>query len=303
VLHSSVFNFVFIAFPPWCLCCTNRHVGKDLKKAGILPWFYAAGCTDELQPVDDNVGATMKKLYTIEQETWLEDEENLELWEQESIPAWQRRVCVTNWLGLAKSKMAGGQVIRRAFERTGSAMDITGQNHELIEVDGLDEYKFSDYKFEGADDENVAGPAEGEEEKDPPEDEPEEDRARANPVIADDDADPDRDIAEQGDPDTDTEPDTLADAIPAGMVLQPVWEDADVTQLLGRHVMFNWKSLGWAPSIVTKILGQKRKDKRTLELSYPNEGMVKYDHIINVARYSTAADAPRGCWCLLQEAS
>ena len=99
----------------------HKAVVDLLKQANVLPWFYLGGCTDELQAVDCHCGACIKCLYTKFQEEWCEHDDNLDLWESESISASMHRVLITQWIGKAhlamraKSKVCSPLIIAYTF--------------------------------------------------------------------------------------------------------------------------------------------------------------------------------------------
>jgi transposase-like protein len=116
-----------------------------LRRTGALARFFPPSCTDIVQPVDAGAGALMIKLYTAEQDKWLDIEENLELWESAKISASQRRVLMTRWLGEAWDVFNSPQydhTRRRYFEKTGCLMTADGTDDRLITPEGTTGYKF-----------------------------------------------------------------------------------------------------------------------------------------------------------------
>ena len=50
------------------------------------------------------LGAQLKADYNRVQEAWLEDAENLEKWEEQSLSAGDRRILITHWLAEAADR-------------------------------------------------------------------------------------------------------------------------------------------------------------------------------------------------------
>ena len=64
-------------------------------------WFGAEDRTDLWQPVDQGFGWEVKREMGAVQETWLEDDDNLSLWEDGKLSASDRRILLTHWFAEA----------------------------------------------------------------------------------------------------------------------------------------------------------------------------------------------------------
>ena len=60
-------------------------------------WNLAANSTDQVQPVDDGLGRQIKQGMGLEEEEWLEDDENLQKYEDNELTASDRRILIANW--------------------------------------------------------------------------------------------------------------------------------------------------------------------------------------------------------------
>ena len=56
-----------------------------------------ANSTDQVQPVDDGLGRQIKQGMGLEEEEWLEDDENLQKYEDNELTASDRRILIANW--------------------------------------------------------------------------------------------------------------------------------------------------------------------------------------------------------------
>lgn len=68
-----------------------------VSNAKAIVYNLAAGCTDEIQPVDAGYGREVKRQYGVEMAKWLQNDENLDKWE-EGMTASERRILMTRWV-------------------------------------------------------------------------------------------------------------------------------------------------------------------------------------------------------------
>ena len=73
------------------------------------------GKTDEVQPVDDGMGRQVKIYMGQFQDTWLENDDNLELWESNRLTASDRRVLIATWFYDAVVKACSGPNAKRKY--------------------------------------------------------------------------------------------------------------------------------------------------------------------------------------------
>ncbi|KAK3237532.1 hypothetical protein CYMTET_52402 [Cymbomonas tetramitiformis] len=110
------------------------------KAADTLPWYFLPQCTDLLQPVDRHVAKMLKLLVAAEQESWLEDDANLDKWESGLLTASERRILLTWWSGEALEKLWGKHSAQKAFDGTGSNLTI-----DLSDLDRVKPQNVSNY--------------------------------------------------------------------------------------------------------------------------------------------------------------
>ena len=92
------------------------------------------------------VGAQLKADYNQVQEEWLEDPENLEKWEQQSISAGDRRILITHWLADAAERFRkrGQAICASSWARTGCGMSMDGSGDAAVVVSGVNNYSFAE---------------------------------------------------------------------------------------------------------------------------------------------------------------
>ncbi|KAJ7331153.1 hypothetical protein OS493_020855 [Desmophyllum pertusum] len=89
--------------------------------------------TDKIQPIDAGCGRMMKVKIGAAMETRLEEENNLDKW-QDRLSAKDRRILMTQWTGELWSELSNEQTfLKRLFEKTGC----------LLTADGSDDVKIS----------------------------------------------------------------------------------------------------------------------------------------------------------------
>lgn len=128
---------------------------KDVANAKV--WFYPPNFTDDLAPVDAGLGQQIKFWFAHYLDEWLEDDNNIDLWESGQFPASQRRILVTHILTKAWQKVCSKpSCLRRYFTKTGCGMTATGEYDDLISPQ---RFKAGEYSFEYRPDEIDAQPA------------------------------------------------------------------------------------------------------------------------------------------------
>ena len=96
--------------------------------------------TDKLQPIDAGCGRMMKLKIGAAKETWLEEEDNLDKW-QDNLSASDRRILMTQWAGKAWSELCSNQTFfKRLFEKTGCMITADGTDDFKISPQGLENY-------------------------------------------------------------------------------------------------------------------------------------------------------------------
>ena len=96
--------------------------------------------TDKLQPINAGCGRMMKLKIGAAMETWLEEEDNLDKW-QDNLSASDRRILMTQWAGKAWSELCSNQTFfKRLFEKTGCMITADGTDDFKISPQGLENY-------------------------------------------------------------------------------------------------------------------------------------------------------------------
>ena len=127
-------------------------IGKRFKAAASKMrtriWNFLAGATDEFQQVDAGVGAFLKYKIGVITDTWLDQGNNLEMWESHNLlPAWRRRVLMATWAQQAWEAVCDRDgYIRKLWEKTGGAITITGEGYDRIRLEGVEEADMVRYR-------------------------------------------------------------------------------------------------------------------------------------------------------------
>ena len=67
---------------------------------------------------------------------WLDDDDNLTKWEDNSLTASDRRILLANWFFNAFNKAMQGDAKRKYFEHAGALLTADGTDDELIKFEG-----------------------------------------------------------------------------------------------------------------------------------------------------------------------
>ena len=76
-------------------------------------------------------------------EEWLEDDENLNLWEHGKLTESDKRVLITKFVGSAWEKIFSRSDFSADiyFQRTGCLLTLDGSDDHLVNIEGLKDYK------------------------------------------------------------------------------------------------------------------------------------------------------------------
>lgn len=97
--------------------------------------------TDKIQPIDAGCGRMMKVKIGAAMETRLEEENNLDKW-QDRLSAKDRRILMTQWTGELWSELSNEQTfLKRLFEKTGCLLTADGSDDVKISPQGLENYQ------------------------------------------------------------------------------------------------------------------------------------------------------------------
>ena len=121
---------------------TNQTFVKLMAKVcNAYCYYFVSGCTDIQQPIDQGVGAIVKKYMGEELDAWLMSAENLERWVQPGgMSAGDRRILMTTWVAHAWERMCRTFDFQRLFEKTGCLMSANGCNVNFV---GCPEFQFT----------------------------------------------------------------------------------------------------------------------------------------------------------------
>ncbi|MEO0683927.1 MAG: hypothetical protein AAFY76_02490 [Cyanobacteria bacterium J06649_11] len=135
----------------YALFCDNltAQASDDFKKSvaetssGIV-WYGLPNATDLWQPVDAGYAELLKCFVNQEHTTWLDDEANADKWYGGKFTAKERRILITHWVGNAYQKLIGPAYDNfrwRMFQKTGCLITANGEEDNLIQPEGLENYK------------------------------------------------------------------------------------------------------------------------------------------------------------------
>lgn len=77
-------------------------------------------------------------------DAWLGEADNFELWTSAQFPMWKKRVLITRLAAEAWEHVCARFDFERAATRIGMLMTIDGSGDELIKIQGVPQYSFSD---------------------------------------------------------------------------------------------------------------------------------------------------------------
>jgi hypothetical protein len=72
-----------------------------------------------------------------EEDDWLEDDNNLQKWENNELTASDRRVLIATWFYKASIRAGKSAAARKYFEHAGALMTADGSDDHLIKLEGV----------------------------------------------------------------------------------------------------------------------------------------------------------------------
>ena len=93
--------------------------------------------TDQVQPIDRGLGRQVKIYLGDAMDAWLDDEDNLAKWENNSLTASDRRILLADWFYKACLKALEGDAKRTYFEHAGALLTADGTDDDLIKLEGV----------------------------------------------------------------------------------------------------------------------------------------------------------------------
>ena len=115
------------------------NLARNQCKRHLLP----GNTTDELQLVDAGVGHALKTEMAHLHDSWLAQDSNLEMWTG-SFPMWRKRVLITQLAAQAWDRLCSNFDFEAAATRLGMRMTADGSGDDLIQVEGVTQYDFTD---------------------------------------------------------------------------------------------------------------------------------------------------------------
>ena len=98
-----------------------------------------AGCTGRVQPLDVSVNKPFKNAVRTQFEKHLNG--NLTFYTEGKIPASERRVLLTRWVGNAWDHICSNrEMVKRSFKKCGIKVNIDGSENALVHLEGISEY-------------------------------------------------------------------------------------------------------------------------------------------------------------------
>jgi hypothetical protein len=91
----------------------------------------------QVQPVDRGMGRQIKIYMGEEEDKWLEDDGNLEKWEDNKLTASDRRILIATWFYCACMRAFTGLAKRKYFEHAGALMTADGSDDDKIKLEGV----------------------------------------------------------------------------------------------------------------------------------------------------------------------
>ncbi|KAK3245560.1 hypothetical protein CYMTET_44876 [Cymbomonas tetramitiformis] len=260
-----------------------------LSEVKATSWFGPAQATDLWQPVDQGYGREVKREMDVCQEDWLEDDHNLERWEDNKLATSDKRVCLTHWLGESCETVNSACNLFRYFQKGGLLMTVNGEGDGMITPEGTAGYTFPEPDLAPDAVEMLKSVAEILPERSDSEDE--------------DHCDSDGGAEEYLEGDDETE---VAWYLPAGFVVREQFRDPTDANgkkaLVGRSIMFFWEGAGWCKGVIKTVLtsSQQAKCAGNYEVLYVDGD--KANNLLLHRTYSWGDEAEYGSWVMLQKA-
>ena len=229
---------------------------RSKTKLHLLP----AGLTDLLQLIDAGLGFLVKYYLGEFHSAWLLEGDNLERW-TDGLAMWERRVHITNMLGLAYARACLEYDFEKNAGKLGMLLTVNGAGDELISLQGLGPVTFTD-----ADGGSIGNPSEDEEDSDDDSDAGSADGENDDDSLVADDTDDDEED------DTAAVDAAAAEAIPAPTPPTGYLVDEEAltaeNDVIGRKILFKWdgaplrsSDFGWYPGTVKSMLSATEKAK------------------------------------------
>ena len=117
---------------------------NSLKELGVDDHKLPPNETDQLQPIDRGLGRQVKIYLGELLDEWLDDDGNLDKWEDGTLTASDRRILLANWYYKAVNQALEGDAKRKYFEHAGALLTADGTDDDLIRFEDIPEgYKLN----------------------------------------------------------------------------------------------------------------------------------------------------------------
>jgi len=218
-------------------------------KCNVLVWVYPGGLTDMLQPVDAGYGRDVKREMGRLMLEWLDNDDNLEKWENGELSAADRRVLMTHWAAVAVANVNKDVTRRRRyFEKTGNLMTADRSGDDKIQPQGTTKYTFALSAEEEEKEAREQGhaPVLGDtvDEEHDPDFDPDEVEEELPAVL-------DESVVGDDEPDEKERMCTFEEAMPDGFAAKRVQSKADLKKR--EKIMFRWTDCGWQCGTIRQV--------------------------------------------------
>ena len=264
------------------------------------------GKTDQVQPVDRGMGRQIKCYMGQEEDAWLEDDNNLEKWEDNKLTASDRRILIATWFFEACKRAFEGAAKRKYFEHAGALMTAYGSDDDKIKLEGVPKGEKFTFMEE----------AEGTVEKEgldnmlePEPDEPEPDDVA--PMREEQDQNGDLELDDDDEADEDDAP-AAARVAPEGftIALTPPSvealafskeESAAADVLVGKSILYHWPVIGWHVGVLQQRITDRRIKRGGKQCNFTIFYEVDDDEVPTALQLDEYDLDDDGGWVLLQE--
>ena len=96
-----------------------------------------AGKTDQVQPIDRGLGRHLKIYMGKEEHEWLEDDDNLQKYENNELTASDRRILIATWYCKAFDLVCESEALAKYFLHAGGLLTADGSDDNLITLEGV----------------------------------------------------------------------------------------------------------------------------------------------------------------------
>ena len=121
---------------------TTPEFRDILREGNCFRSLLPPECTNYVQAVDAGEGRNLKVLVNQAFQRWLEDDTNLDKWENGTFTAREKRILITHWVGEAWEKLfSEGRNADIYFQKTGLLLTLDGSEDSLINIQGMSDFK------------------------------------------------------------------------------------------------------------------------------------------------------------------